>query len=308
MIEQATRMMLSQGEEDDEQRGRISYRQAPAEDLGFLDDRSVDFISAGSDPERIQRAVLVKHLGLSRCIPLFRTLERRRGGDEGERPQGGEASEGPEPSDLDLVVKPERDSLSAYWEQPGRAVLDGGLVAVPHPSMVLSPSSSSPSQQHGGFGDGDGVSGAELGYEAKVVSFSGEYRPDILRAFETLYRTPTATTARMGMEMQVQVQVQKEGVILVKEMDWEGLERYLRTWSSCSTYLERFPEEKERRRQGDQQNAVEERGEGEGDIVQRFLRKLKREMERTRGREERLVIEWPLTLLLYHKRSEQRTE
>ncbi|KAG8812694.1 hypothetical protein FRC17_001892 [Serendipita sp. 399] len=307
MIEQATRMMLSQGEEDDEQKSRITYRQAPAEDLGFLDDRSVDFISAGSDPERIQRAVLVKHLGLSRCIPLFRALERRRGGDEGEQSQSGEASEGPELSDLDLdlVVKPERDSLSAYWEQPGRAVLDGGLVAVPHPSMVLSPSSS-PSQQHGGSGDGDGASGTEIGYEAKVVSFSGEYRPDVLRALETLYRTPTATTAGMGMEMEVEVQ--KEGVILVKEMDWDGLERYLRTWSSCSTYLERFPEEKERRRQGDQQNAVEEREEAEGDIVQRFLTKLKREMERTKGREERLVIEWPLTLLLYRKRSEQRTE
>jgi hypothetical protein len=61
--------------------------------------------------------------------------------------------------------------------------------------------------------------------------------------------------------------------------------------------LEKFPEEKEKR--------LSNGGKGgqEGDIVDRFLLRLRNEMLKTTGSiPEKVDIEWPVTLLLYRKR------
>jgi hypothetical protein len=154
-------------------------------------------------------------------------------------------------------VAAEPDSLSAYWEQPGRAILDAGLITVPLPP--------------------------EDSFEvenSKVILFSGNQRQDLEAVLTTSGR-----------------KVENDKVILHKELTWELLEKYCRTWSSLSNYLERFPEEKEKR--------LSNVGKGgqEGDILDRFLLRLRNEMLKTTGSiPETVDIEWPMTLLLYRKR------
>lgn len=151
----------------------------------------------------------------------------------------------------------EPDSLSAYWEQPGRAILDAGLITVPLP-----PEDSFDMET------------------SKVTSFSGNQRRDLQAALTASGR-----------------KVENDKVILNKSLTWELLEKYCRTWSSLSNYLEKFPEEKEKR--------LSNGGKGgqEGDIVDRFLLRLRNEMLKTTGSiPEKVDIEWPVTLLLYRKR------
>jgi hypothetical protein len=154
-------------------------------------------------------------------------------------------------------VTAEPDSLSAYWEQPGRAILDAGLITVPLP-----PEDSFDMET------------------SKVTSFSGNQRRDLQAALTASGR-----------------KVENDKVILNKSLTWELLEKYCRTWSSLSNYLEKFPEEKEKR--------LSNGGKGgqEGDIVDRFLLRLRNEMLKTTGSiPEKVDIEWPVTLLLYRKR------
>ncbi|KAH7102490.1 S-adenosyl-L-methionine-dependent methyltransferase [Auriculariales sp. MPI-PUGE-AT-0066] len=86
----------------------------------------------------------------------------------------------------------------------------------------------------------------------------------------------------------------KEGTAEEVEMrrttTWEGLEAYLRTFSSLHTFHEEHPEDKARRVEGVSVHA-------EGDIVQRFLARVR---ERARGSlsDETFEIEWPLVILL----------
>jgi hypothetical protein len=153
-------------------------------------------------------------------------------------------------------VKEEANSLSAYWERPGRPILDAGLTTIPSP-----PSSA--------FDPG----------ESEAVLFNGKYREDI---------------SNHNWDRKARV----EDVILHKEMTWELLDKYCRTWSAFANFLAKHPQEKDKRiSEGDPANE-------QGDIVQRFLAKLKRELEKSGGKvPESLVIEWPMTLLLYRKRS-----
>ncbi|KAG8832331.1 hypothetical protein FRC18_005256 [Serendipita sp. 400] len=283
--------------------GNLRYHQAAGEDLSFLEDQSVDFVSAefrvrhypqltplityysqGSNPTRIQQAVIARNLYL-------------RFSPSPAGSKAGEENADKSSSSLSLHVPSEPESLSAYWEQPGRAILDGGLVAVPHPSTLL------PLPSHDNEKDkaDDRTEGRK--YESKVVLFSGDYRPDVLEAFETIQReSQEGVRGKRGPTMTIE----SEDVVLVKEMDWVALEKYFRTWSSYATYLEAFPEEKAKRVALESEAGVG--GVGEGDIVNRFLSKLKREVGTIRGVEkgfpERLVVEWPLALLLYRKRSE----
>lgn len=152
-------------------------------------------------------------------------------------------------------VKEEADSLSAYWERPGRPILDAGLTTIPSPSSPFDPA------------------------ESEVILFNGKYRDDI---------------NNHNWERNVKV----EDVILNKEMTWELLDKYCRTWSALANFLAKHPQEKDKRiSDGDSANE-------QGDIVQRFLAKLKGELEKSGGKvPESLVIEWPMTLLLYRKRS-----
>lgn len=153
-------------------------------------------------------------------------------------------------------VEPEPDSLGAYWEQPGRSILDGGLLSIPNP----------PSSAHFDLS------------ASQVVLYSGSLRPDVFQAFTDYENRQIEGKKR---------EIVQEDVVLEKEMTWELLERYCRTWSSLATYLEQHPDEKERR---------------DGDILQRFLKRMKDEIvSRGEAVPESLTVEWPMTLLLYRK-------
>lgn len=149
--------------------------------------------------------------------------------------------------------EPEPDSIAAYWEQPGRSILDSNLILVPKPSDTLFHKSSS-----------------------KHIMFSGDY-------FRQLDNTP----------------VIREEVIMRKEMTWDLLEKYLRTASSLNTYLEQHPEETELAKQ-------KSLGQGDGDIAQRFLKRLQQAiLENSEATiPERIEVEWPLSLLLYRRVSQ----
>ena len=85
--------------------------------------------------------------------------------------------------------------------------------------------------------------------------------------------------------------MEKEECILNKEMDWILLEKYCRTWSTLSNYLDTHPQERQA-------------SDGERDIVGRFLLRLREEMERSTGSiPDRFLVEWPTTLLLFRKRT-----
>jgi hypothetical protein len=138
-----------------------------------------------------------------------------------------------------------------YWEQPGRAILDFGLTAVPAPPE----------------GEFDAT-------ESKVIAFTGDHRDDIIKAYQDMGR-----------------RVEKEECIVNKEMDWILLDKYCRTWSTLSNYLDKHPQERQA-------------SDGKRDIVGRFLLRLREEMERSTGSiPDRFLVEWPTTLLLFHKRS-----
>lgn len=115
---------------------------------------------------------------------------------------------------------------------------------------------------------------------SRVISFSGDQRQDLEAALTASGR-----------------KVENDEFILNKAFTWELLEKYCRTWSSLSNYLEKFPEEREKR--------LSNGGKGgqKGDIVDRFLSRLRNEMLKTTGSiPEKIDIEWPVTLLLYRKR------
>ena len=84
-------------------------------------------------------------------------------------------------------------------------------------------------------------------------------------------------------------------VILSRPATLDSLEAYLRTWSSVHTYLERFPD------------VAAMRGNGaEGDVVDRFISKLKAILAEEGVREDSTFTQdTAMVLLLYRKPSPQ---
>ncbi|PVG03965.1 hypothetical protein CPB86DRAFT_311983 [Serendipita vermifera] len=169
-------------------------------------------------------------------------------------------AQGSDPADPQRAAQgkmpPEPDSVSAYWEQPGRAIVVDGLLSIPHPPTNAFDASAS-----------------------TIVAFVGNTRPEWDDKF--------AASGR---------KIQKEEIVLRKEMTWELLEKYGRTWSSLSNYLDAFPEERSKK--------VPEAGLGgkDGDILDRLIFRMKEEMRSSHGSvPETLAVEWPMNLLLFRK-------
>ncbi len=70
-------------------------------------------------------------------------------------------------------------------------------------------------------------------------------------------------------------------------LDWNGFESYLRTWSSLLKFHDAHPEDKKH---------------PEGDIVQRFVKRLREGVqEDLRAESKQVDIEFPLALMLARK-------
>ncbi|KZS90139.1 hypothetical protein SISNIDRAFT_458050 [Sistotremastrum niveocremeum HHB9708] len=80
-------------------------------------------------------------------------------------------------------------------------------------------------------------------------------------------------------------------VILKRTLTWEGLESYLRTFSSLHTFHEQNPEDEAKK------------DIGEGDIVQRFVTSLKGGIKAVGcNPDEDIDIEWPLALIMARRK------
>ncbi|KIM24908.1 hypothetical protein M408DRAFT_331571 [Serendipita vermifera MAFF 305830] len=235
---------------------RIRYHQSPAENLSFLNDNSVDFAGAAQAIHWFDYGKLWKELGRvlkpGGTAAFWGYSEMRIKGFPSLTPLITYYSQGSNPIDPQRVatgekVSPERDSLSAYWEQPGRSILNFGLTAVPAPPAETFDS-----------------------IESKVIAFTGDYRDDIVQRYRKLGRN-----------------VEANECVLDRPMNWTLLDKYCRTWISLSNYRDAHPE----------------LADEQPDIVNRFLERLREEMQRATGSvPETFVVEWPTTVLLFRKR------
>jgi ubiquinone/menaquinone biosynthesis C-methylase UbiE len=89
--------------------------------------------------------------------------------------------------------------------------------------------------------------------------------------------------------------VENHPTMLKKQTTWEGLESYLRTFSSLHTFHEQNPEDKQRQIQGGNGRY----GTEEGDVAQRFMGRCQAALQ-SEGIEfgEEVEIEWPLAVFM----------
>jgi len=153
------------------------------------------------------------------------------------------------------------EALGPYWEQPGRSILDNHLVNIAFPSASTWDASS-----------------------ARRLYFAGEHNSQDIQyqPLEALEHSVISDASQSGQREL------RTDVILKKTLAWEGMDSYLRTWSSLHSYHEKYPNDKAKQGQGTR-----------GDIVDRFLGSLQ---EKVAGSRE-ISIEWPLTLIMIKRAS-----
>ncbi|KAG8953948.1 hypothetical protein FRC04_000932 [Tulasnella sp. 424] len=151
-----------------------------------------------------------------------------------------------------------QDSLGPYWE-PGRKILDNHYRDVPFPTS------------------------SEWDLDsARRVYFSGDLAPE-LKDVPVYYPLP----AEAGAQTLPDAPEIRTDAIMGKTLPWDGVQSWLRTWSSLHTYQQRHPEDKERTGKGK-----------EGDIADRFVEVLK-----DRLGTETLDIQWPVSLIMIKKKA-----
>lgn len=148
------------------------------------------------------------------------------------------------------------DSLGPYWQQPGRRILDNHLQEVAFPTSKA---------------------GWDLASSRRIY-FAGNHVPELELPF---HHIPEEGGGSRNIALPSDPDF-KTDVILKKTWTWDGLQSYLRTYSSLHTYHEAHPED--RTRQG-------------GDIVERMIQSMKEKVPDA----EKLDVEWPLALLLIKK-------
>jgi len=87
-------------------------------------------------------------------------------------------------------------------------------------------------------------------------------------------------------------------ILMRKRTTWDGLQAYLRTFSSWYTFCEKNPKDAEKIT-----GLTRRPSSGGGDVVERFWWRLKeRVAEENRGDEgEEIEVEWPLAMLLFKR-------
>jgi len=147
------------------------------------------------------------------------------------------------------------DSLGPHWQQPGRRILENHLQEVAFPTSG---------------------SGWDLATSRRIY-FAGNHVPELDLPFHHIPGEEDSKGIVLPADRDF-----KTDVILKKTWTWDGLQSYLRTFSSLHAYHEAHPED--RNNQG-------------GDIVERMIQSMKKKVPNA----ERLDVEWPVTLLLIKK-------
>ncbi|KAI0700292.1 S-adenosyl-L-methionine-dependent methyltransferase [Cytidiella melzeri] len=146
MIEQASRDAATAGLP-----GQIEYQQSAAEELPFLQDGSIDFVSAAQAAHWFNWTKLWKEaarvMRTDGSLAVWGYSEFRLTGYPSATKLINQYSQGSDPA----------NSLGPHWERPGRTIVDEHLVAIPDPETV--------------------VPGAFCDFER--VYFTGDYYPNL---------------------------------------------------------------------------------------------------------------------------------
>ncbi|KAG9309712.1 S-adenosyl-L-methionine-dependent methyltransferase [Chiua virens] len=151
MVDAARHALESESGKAVDVTGRISYVQSPAENLGFLADGSVDLMISAQSGHWFNWAKMwpeaARVLRPDGTFAIWIYSELRLPKYPSLTPSLSHFFQGTDP----------RTSIGPYWQQPGRSILDGHLVAIPDANDVVP----------GSFSD------VTRGY------FTGAYYPDL---------------------------------------------------------------------------------------------------------------------------------
>lgn len=264
--------------------GDVEYKQGFSEDLGFLDDKSVDLVTSGQAahwfdyPKFWKELTRVVRPGGSVCLygypdfflpeyPALRPLLHRYALKDGHGP----GSPRLPPSDEDDKI----DSIGDYWEQPGRSILNQGLEPVPFPHTYpeLAP------------------------YWEPATAFKRTFSTQGLTKEQVWTTWPPLTTAPLeapGLSAEVKKEFEgdQNTATLDRHLTWDQVEKYMRTFSAAHTYLSEHKNDKEEH--------------GGKDIVDRFMERLRKEVTKANdGKEvDKLLLRWPLCFVMIQKKGE----
>ncbi|ETS59479.1 hypothetical protein PaG_06397 [Moesziomyces aphidis] len=253
--------------------GKVEYQQGYSEQLSFLEDSSVDLVTAGQAahwfdyPKFWREITRVLRPGGSVCLygypdfflpdfPSTRSLLNRFALRDGQAPASPLASE-------------EVDSIGEYWEQPGRSIVNQGLSPIPFPTT---------------YPDIAAHWNAASAFK-RTFSTSGLATDQIWPEWPPLTTTPL--TAELDEQVKRQFEGEQKDATMDKILNWDQLASYMRTWSAAHTYLAQHDDKDEQGR----------------DVVDSFVSRLKEEVQRANGGKEveKLHLRWPLCFVMIKK-------
>lgn len=262
--------------------GAIEYKQGYSEELGFLEDASVDLVTSGQAahwfdyPKFWKELTRVVRPGGSVCLygypdfflpdfPSTRSLLNRFALKDGKGPGSPRLS----PTDSNEV-----DSIGEYWEQPGRSIVNQGLEPIPFPTS---------------FPDIAYLWDEATAFK-RTFSMQGLEKDQIWSSWPPLTTSPFPADG-ISEEVRKEFEGRQEGATMDKHLNWTQLRSYLRTWSATHTYLTEHKGDKEEH--------------GGKDVVDRFVEKLKKEVTRANGGKEveELHLRWPLCFVMIKKKA-----
>ncbi|EPQ30926.1 uncharacterized protein PFL1_01824 [Pseudozyma flocculosa PF-1] len=251
--------------------GTLEYRQGTAEELDFLPEQSVDLIAAGQAAhwfkyDRLWPA-LSRVLKPGGSVCFWGYPDMYLPDYPSTRPAVLEWAVGPSSSPGDGSGTTAAESIGPYWEQPGRSIISNCFADIPFPTA---PEWDQATAIRRVFST-EGLLPEQIPARWPPQASPGSPRPD---------------TASLSAEARAELETPGN---LEKSMTWEMMSSYLHTWSSVHNFLEEHP--------GD-------RDDPRGDVVERFLRRLRDEIGRgERGGRipERVTLRWPVGFLFVKK-------
>ncbi|SAM83130.1 related to TMT1-trans-aconitate methyltransferase [Ustilago bromivora] len=262
--------------------GTVEYKQGYSEELSLLSDESVDLVTSGQAAHWFDYPRFWKELtrivkpGGSVCLygypdfflpdfPSTRSLLNRFALKDGRGP-GSPRLSPTYPADEKI------DGIGEYWEQPGRSIVNQGLEPIPFPHSYpdIAPQWDSSTALK------------------RTFSTAGLTWDQIWSSWPPLTTSPLNADG-LTQEVRKAFEGEQKEATMDKHLTWDQLGSYLRTWTATHAYLTEHKGDKE-----------EHAGK---DVVDRFLEKLKKEVERANGGQEvqRLHLRWPLCFVMVKK-------